>query len=294
MMNLSRYYFILTILTFGAFTSCGNILENSDPGMAEGLTGELHIDLQTDATLQVNTKATTDVQETNIDTYKGTLSFTMTPKTGTTVPNGTTLPTVPGTYIVPIGSYTFQAKNDKVMNNKFAWNHPVLASVQEERTISHTTPVNLSLTCTLQNSIIAVDAAAWTALLGTVDVTAFQVVDMENVPAYGTAITGGTSLLASGSTTKLQSGMLYAKSDLANVKIVLDGKLKDTTDKTFRAVAPVKPSDTATTIGAKNKYNVSFNLDESKGTLTLSIVVDTNVTPVDIVIPIIPESESTQ
>lgn len=285
-----NYLYILAF-TLGAFTSCGNILENSDPGRTDGLTGELHIDLQADATLQVNTKATTDVQEENINTNKGTLSFTMTPKTGTTVPAGTTLPTTPGTYIVPIGSYTFQAKNEKTMSSNFLWNHPVLASMQEERTITHATPVNLSLTCTLQNSIIAVDAAAWTALIGQIDVTAFQVVNMETVPAKGTAITGGTSLLESGSYTTLHTGLLYVKSDLTNVKLVLDGKLKGVTpEKSFRAVVPVKPSDTASTIGVKNKYNVSFNVDQSKGTLTLSITVDANVTPVDIVIPIIPEA----
>ena len=101
---------------------------------------------------------------------------------------------------------------------------------------------------------------------------------------------GGTSLLAENSQTQLKEGVLYVKPDLANVKIVLDGKLKNGTNATFRAAAPIKPSQTANDpIGKQNQYNVSFSLDQSKGQLVLSITVDPTLTPVEIVIPIIPE-----
>ena len=107
---------------------------------------------------------------------------------------------------------------------------------------------------------------------------------------YQKAITGGTSLLADNSQTQLKEGVLYVKPDLADVKIVLDGKLKSGTQASFRAAAPIKPSQTANDpIGKQNQYNVSFSLDQSKGQLVLSITVDSTLTPVEIVIPIIPE-----
>ena len=86
--------------------------------------------------------------------------------------------------------------------------------------------------------------------------------------------------------------MLYANRDLQHVKIVLDGKLKNGTQQEFRASAPIQPSETNNVIGAKNKYNVSFSLDNTKGQLVLSITVDNTVTPVPIVIPILIEENS--
>lgn len=284
-MNLSHYYIGIAMLTAGALSACGNILE--EPSAAKAETGELCIELTTDATLEINTKSTESVQ--NILTYQGTFSISMTPQTDTTVPTGTILPTKEGTHKgIPVGSYNIKAYNNRTMTKDFEWNNPVLESTVETVTVKPGSQ-NKTLTCTLQNSIIAVDAAAWTSLLSDVTVSAFQVVNIANVPTKGTTITGGTSLLASGSTTTLNSDMLYVKPDLQNVKIVLDGKLRNGTQKEFRASAPIRPSTTNNVIGSKNKYNVSFSLDNTKGQLVLNIKVDNTVTPVPIVIPIIPD-----
>lgn len=281
-MNLSHYYIGIAMLTAGALSACGNILE--EPSAAKAETGELCIELTTDATLEINTKSTESVN--NILTYQGTFSISMTPQS-TDFPTGTTLPTKEGTHKgIPVGSYNIKAFNNRTMTKDFEWNNPVLESTVETVTVKPGSQ-NKTLTCTLQNSIIAVDAAAWTSLLSDVTVTAFQVVNMETVPAKGTTITGGTSLLAAGSTTTLNSSMLYAKKDLQNVKIVLDGTLKSGSQQTFRASAPIQPSTTNNVIGSKNKYNVSFSLDNTKGQLVLNIKVDNTVTPVPIVIPIL-------
>ena len=271
--------------------ACGNILEDSGPAWAKGETGELTISLQTDASLQVDTKATEQEteQEKNIKTYQGTLSVTMQAQADTKLPEGATLPTTAGTFTVPVGKYTLLAKNEKSMTTDFGWNYPVLASPTEPIEIKPGTQ-EAKLTCTLQNSIIAVNSTAWSTLLQDVEVTAFQVINTETVPAKGETITGGTSLLADNSQTQLKEGVLYVKPDLADVKIVLDGKLKSGTQASFRAAAPIKPSQTANDpIGKQNQYNVSFSLDQSKGQLVLSITVDPTLTPVEIVIPIIPE-----
>lgn len=283
-MNLSHFYIGIAMLSAGALSACGNILE--EPSMAKAKTGELCIELTTDATLEINTKSTESVK--NIQDNQGTLSISMTAQS-TDFPAGVNLPTTEGTHKgIPVGTYNISASNNRTMSAEFAWNYPVLASTQETVTVN---PGKQSkeLTCTLQNSIIAVDADAWTSLLSDVTVSAFQVVNMATVPTQGT-ITGGTSLLAAGSTTKLNSNMLYAKPDLQHVKIVLDGTLKSGTQ--FRASAPIRPSDTNNVIGAKNKYNVSFSLDNTKGQLVLNITVDNTVTPVPIVIPILIEENS--
>ena len=289
-MNLSHYYIGIAMLTAGALSACGNILE--EPSMAKATTGELSIELTTDATLEINTKATETESVKNILDNQGTFSISMTPQTGTTVPTGTILPTKEGTHKgIPVGSYNIKAFNNRTMTKDFEWNNPVLESTVETVTVKPGSQ-NKTLTCTLQNSIIAVDAAAWSTLLNEVDVSAFQVVNMANVPVKGTTITGGTSLLASGSKTTLNTSTLYAKPDLRDVKIVLDGQLKSGTQQKFRASAPIRPSDTNNVIGAKNKYNVSFSLDNTKGQLVLSITVDNTVTPVPIVIPILIEENS--
>ena len=255
--------------------------------MAKATTGELSIELTTDASLEINTTATETESVQNILDHQGTFAISMTPQTGTTVPTGTILPTKEGTHKgIPVGSYNIKAFNDRTMTKDFEWNNPVLESTVETVTVKPGSQ-NKTLTCTLQNSIIAVDAAAWTSLLSDVTVSAFQVVNMATVPAKGTTITGGTSLLASGSTTTLNSRMLYADQNLKNVKIVLDGKLRNGTQKEFRAYAPIQPSTTNNLIGSKNKYNVSFSLDNTKGQLVLNIKVDNTVTPVPIVIPIL-------
>ena len=288
-MNLSHYYIGIAMLTAGALSACGNILE--EPSMAKATTGELSIELTTDASLEINTKATETESVQNILDHQGTFAISMTPQTGTTVPTGTILPTKEGTHKgIPVGSYNIKAFNNRTMTKDFEWNNPVLESTVETVTVKPGSQ-NKTLTCTLQNSIIAVDAAAWNSLLSDVTVSAFQVVNMATVPTQGT-ITGGTSLLASGNTNTLNSNMLYVKPDLQNVKIVLDGKLKNGTQKEFRASAPIQPSTTNNLIGSKNKYNVSFSLDKTKGQLELKIIVDNTVTPVPIVIPIIIEENS--
>lgn len=284
------FHTLLFMLTAGALSACGNILE--EPSMAKAKTGELCIELTTDATLEINTKATETESVQNILYYKGTFSIKMTPQSGTTIPANTTLPTVEGTHKgIPVGSYDISASNNRTMSTDFAWNYPVLKSTVETVTVKPGSQ-DKTLTCTLQNSIIAVDAAAWSSLLNDVNVTAFQVVNMATVPAKGTTITGGTSLLASGSKTTLNTSTLYANRDLQHVKIVLDGTLKSGTRQDFRASAPIQPSETNNVIGAKNKYNVSFSLDNTKGQLVLSITVDNTVTPVPIVIPILIEENS--
>ena len=290
-MNLSHFYIGIAILSAGALSACGNILE--EPSMAKAKTGELCIELTTDATLEINTKATEPETVQNILDNQGTFKISMTPQSNTTVPENITLPTTAGKHNnIPVGHYNISASNNRTMS-EFAWDFPVLASTTQTVDVNPGTQ-SKALTCTLQNSIITVDANAWSSLLNDVDVNAFQVVNMATVPPKGTPITGGTSLLASGSNTTLNSRTLYANPDLRNVKIVLDGQLKSGTRQTFRASAPIRPSDTNNVIGAKNKYNVSFSLDNTKGQLVLEIKVDNTVTTVPIVIPIIPDEANTE
>ena len=108
----------LTALVLGAFTSsCSNILEENGVinNVAESGMGELRINLSTDASLNVSTKATENV--TNITDNQGTI--TVTTIKGEDVSGSPTLPTKGGTYKLPLGTYKLSAQNNNTMTNDF-------------------------------------------------------------------------------------------------------------------------------------------------------------------------------
>lgn len=287
----------LTALLLGGLTSCSNILEENGVinNVAESGMGELRINLSTDASLNVSTKATTKENVENIETHKGNIRVTTTK--GDNVSGEPTLPSTEGTYKLPLGTYTLSAKNDKTMTNDFEWNKPVLATTEVQVTLLQSAPTQTAnLELTLQNSIIEV-TGDWTDLTNSIHITAFQVVSTtENISDKSKEITNGTSLL-NDEKTALRTDLLYAKSDLTNVKVVLDGYVgNDSNQNTFRAVTAIKPTDESadTKLGSRNKYNINFNLDKNNGSLTISVNVNNEVNSETITLDINPYDSTTQ
>ena len=291
----------LLTVALGGLTSCSNILEENGVinNVAESGMGELRINLSTDASLNVSTKAEAGKENVqNITKYQGTITVTTTK--GDNVSGEPTLPSTEGTYKLPLGTYTLSAKNEKDMGEEdFKWNYPVLATTEDKTvTLLETSPIKTAeLTLTLQNSIIAVDNEAWKNLKKSINITAFQVVNTtENISDKSAEITNGMSLLNENS-TDLYEGLLYAKSTLDNVKVVLDGYVgTDQNQNTFRAVTDIKPNDSTsgTALGLKNKYNIGFNLDTDNGSLTIKVTVNNQVNSETITLPINPYDSTTQ
>lgn len=290
----------LTALLLGGLTSCSNILEENGVinNVAESGMGELRINLSTDASLNVSTKAEAGKENVqNITKYQGTITVTTTK--GNDVIGNPELPSREGTYTLPLGTYTLSATNDKTMKTNFEWDCPVLATTsQNVKLTKEESTKDVSLDLTLQNSIIAVNDNDWDDLKGNITVTGFQVINTEDdIKDKNTPISDGTSLLDDNDKTALHTGLLYAKAELENVKVVLDGYVGDNTEEnTFRAVTEIKPTgeSAGTQLGSQNKYNIGFNLHKENGSLKISVKVNNEVNSETITLDINPYDSTTQ
>lgn len=288
----------LLTVALGGLTSCSNILEENGVinNVAESGMGELRINLSTDASLNVSTKAEAGKENVqNITDNQGTITVTTTK--GNDVIGNPTLPDKAGTHELPLGTYTLSATNDKTMSTDFKWDWPVLATTpQEVKLTKEESTKTVTLDLTLQNSIIAVTGDLNT-LTSSIKIKEFQVVNTtDNISDKTTTISGGTSLLDD-TKEHLHEGLLYAKSNLANVKVVLDGYVgSDPNQNTFRAVTEIKPTgeSAGTQLGSRNKYNISFNLNTENGSLTISVQVNNEVNSETITLPIYPYGSTTQ
>ena len=123
----------LLTVALGGLTSCSNILEENGVinNVAESGMGELRINLSTDASLNVSTKAEAGKENVqNITDNQGTITVTTTK--GNDVIGNPTLPDKAGTHELPLGTYTLSATNDKTMSTDFKWDWPVLATTPQE------------------------------------------------------------------------------------------------------------------------------------------------------------------
>ena len=274
----------LAAVALGSMTACSNILEEEGTISASAKTGKLVIGLETDGAVNIVTKSTENVTFT--DAQKSEIIITGT-ATGTNIPENYQVPTTEGTHIVYVGTYNYTATNE-TMENDFEWNKPYFWGTKQVVVSANGVAADGNIICDLMNSIIDISDESFNDL-GTngVIVTYLYVVNYDGTIEKNTDLTSKNKIYFYNKEdqTSLKTDFLYAKSDLTNVKIVVEGYLTADDTKTFRGVADIK---SGSSIGADNKYNVTFDLNKTQGSLALDIEVNGTVTSVPIEVDVNP------
>lgn len=279
----------LTAFALGFLPSCSNILEDSGTPSAIAETGKLSLALEADASVNVTTKATSNV--TISDEVKNNLVITGT-KGGSPSPiplgkssdfaNGATKP-------VPAGTYTKIAATYDGMNGKdLAFDSPMLAgeTTQGVTVTPNAEAAEASITATLTNSVITIDPGTFAELQEMAKITALYVYtgSAESLPTDESL---RYSLLSSANT--LEAGKtLFVKPGLSNVFIHIGGKLIADESKTFTTSSQIRESETNSTTAAAKNYSVQYGLANTQGTLTLTINVNGTVEIVEIPVEVNP------
>lgn len=278
--------FLLGLITaFALFSSCSNILEDSGNPSAIAETGKLSLALEADASVNVTTKATSNV--TISDHVKNNLVIIGT-KGGSSITLGKSSDFADGaTKPVPAGTYTkIAATYDGMGENALAFDSPMLAGeTTESVTVTpNAAAAKASITATLTNSIITIDPGTFAELQKMATITKLYV--YTGTAADPTKEDPEYSLLSAVNT--LETGKtLFVKPGLSNVYIRIEGKLIADETKTFATSSPIKEKDGTTTTAKKN-YNVKYSLSNTQGTLTLTINVNGTVEIVEIPVEVNP------
>jgi len=274
----------LAAVALGSMTACSNILE--EEGVISAKTGKLIIGLETDEAVNIVTKADNKETVTFTDAQKQEIKITGTAGDDVVKPGDFTVPTTVGTHTVPKGTYYFSATNG-TMRSDFEWDKPYFLGNCTTTVNANGVAAEAKIVCDLTNSMITIVKESFDNLASKgITVTDLFVVNQSGNIGKDTQITADKQTFYNSSTqTSLKSDDLYAKADLTDVKVVIDGHLTDESSKVFRGVAAIK---NGTNIGTDNKYKVTFNLDESQGSLKLSLEVNGEVTPIDIEVPVNP------
>ncbi|MDB9152438.1 DUF4493 domain-containing protein [Parabacteroides distasonis] len=271
----------LAALTFGALPSCSNILEG-DFKATNSETGVLSLSLEQDNSVNVVTKAGT------FDGTKVTLTDAEIDDFDVTVKMGeTTVTELTGKYsaikgksaTVATGDYTLTATYGTMNDDPFKWDAPCFDGTESIKVLGGKLTTG-EINCSLSNSIVTVDADSFSKLKESITVT--NMVVITGTVTDDSSLTSGTSLLESGN---LKTGTLYAAPNLTDAKIVLEGYPTNDTERTFRAQANIL---TGENVGSKNKYNVDFNLNSDKGSLSIQIVVNGDVTAQTVTVDVNP------
>lgn len=256
----------LAAVALGGMTACSNILEEEGIVSPSAKTGTLTIALETDGSLDVATKSTTSKVTLTEEQMKDFI-VKVDEKTLTNPSYNDNKLTYSEN--LAVGSYDVSATYGN-MNANFGWNSPIFkgeATVVIE-TLKRTT---CDLTAKLDNSQITVDQTSFNAFLTKANVTSLYVYAGENEP---TDESGIYNLITSQNV--LETKTLYVKRGLSNVYIVIKGSLKDDS-KTFE----LSESISNVTEAAKN-YNVKYSIKGDKGSLSLVISIDGDITEVPI------------
>lgn len=280
----------LVALALGAFTtSCSNILEENGVlnSAAQSGMGELCINLTTDASLNVSTKADVGITLSDEEKKKFVISGTKGDKSvdlGTFADYENTKTVPAGIYSSITATYT-SMKDDAVL----AFNSPEFkGSTTESVNVTANGQTQASITAKLTNSIITVSSIE--NLTSTAEITELFVYAGENEP---TTDEGKFNLLSANNTLDT-TNKLYVKAEKSNIHIVLKGTLKKDNNKAFSVTADIKQSDKTATEAAKD-YQVSYSFSDDNGSLGMTITVDGTVQPAPIVVePIDPYQPATE
>lgn len=281
--------FLLGLIAFalGFLPSCSNILEDSGNPSAIAETGKLSLALEADASVNVTTKATSNV--TISDEVKNNLEITGTKESGT-ITLGTSSDFANGaTKAVPAGTYTkIAATYDGMGENALAFDSPMLAGeTTESVTVTpNAAAAKASITATLTNSVITIDQETFTELQKLATITELYVYtgSESSLPSDESQ---RYSLLSSENT--LEAGKtLFVKPGLSNVFIHIAGKLIADEGKTFDTSSQIRESETTSTTAAAKNYSVQYSLANTQGSLTLTINVNGTVEVVEIPVEVNP------
>lgn len=271
----------LTALVLGAFTSsCSNILEENGVinNVAESGMGELRINLSTDASLNVSTKAEVESGVTLTDEQKKSFTLTAT-KDSQTQDLGQY---GEGSYQLPVGTWTIKAVytsmgSDVVLD----WDKPNFEG-SNNVTITADKQASTAINAKLTNSIIQVNINALS------DATIEELYVYAGEENHAPTAKEKKSLYENGAL--ISNKKLYVKSGVSNARIVIKGYLTADQSKTFKINKIITDNGTNTTSGQK-LYNVTYSL--APGSTTITITINDQVEQVDISVPVAPYNSTT-
>lgn len=274
----------LTALVLGGLTSCSNILEeNGIPNsVAESGMGELRINLSTDASLNVSTKALDEKHLVKTEISKEAFTiFGRTSEEQSYVPLGS----YSNPMTVTATTYTsFQAEyKDEEKNSKpFALNAPhyigttTAGSYKVEASGTSPKP---SIEAKLKNAVLNFELNNLAILT---DITVLQL-------QLGETYTIENSL----SLLNLQSSdEVFVNADRNDIYIYIEGALKADPTKTFK-VAKNICSGTQSKTESQKYYQVTYELKSEKGSLTLSLEINQDIYEVPLDVKIDPYNPTT-
>ena len=286
----------LVAIALGGFTSCGNILEENGVinNVAQNGTGELRINLATDANLNVSTKSgeTEDLSSLYASLMPNFL-VTLTAPSGTSIPEGTTLPN--GNkfseienikYKLPASAtYTLNAKYTSMNGADFASDSPEFDGTNSNVTVTANKENEAKVTCKLTNSIIDIQTSSLTSsnvTIGSLYVTteSSDVTESKRFMLVGTGVADGKSL---------SSNKVYVKTGVTPY-LVLSGTLSQTggSDVTFKTKPTSILTEGTSATEAQKKYVVNYALSNTNGQLSIKITIDGKVTSAPITVTVDP------
>lgn len=279
----------LVTVALGGLTSCSNILEENGVinNVAESGMGELRINLSTDATLNVSTKAIS-TESINIGDFVITAT-----KDNKSVPLGNYSGFTEGKKAVPHGTYSnITATLNQMGDDVLKFDAPSFQGVHLDDVIisaNQTTEIG-TITATLTNSVISVDQSTFNTFKSKVNIDQLYVYAGPTKPTdtkkqFSLIINSGSSV------TLNQQNVLYVKAEEANINLYLHGTLNNGTHTTVEWTTPIKGTEGTE---AAKQYNVKYSLNEDNGSISLNIELDGNVIEVPITVEVNPYGSTTQ
>ena len=273
----------LVAVALGGLTSCSNILEENGVinNVAKGDTGELRISLNTDASVNVSTKAAGDEVESGATLSETQMKqFVLTATKDSETQNLGTY----GSYTtqLPVGDWNVKAVYTSMEENTVvAWDQPNFEGTQDVK-IAANKPTNATISATLTNSIIQVDASAF----GQLQTDGATITELYVYVGEETS-TPSTKYLLFENSALVTGKKLYVASNATNVRIAIKGYLTNDESKTFAVNQLIADNDQTTTSG-KKLYKVVYSLNNQNGSISLTIQIDGKVTEVPITVPVNP------
>ena len=288
----------LLTVALGGLTSCSNILEENGVinNVAESGMGELRINLTTDATLNVSTKAaeevTTDKSSVTIKGKAINFDPALLMITATEITDN---PEQKVTYTekftefpmkVKASNYSVSAIYDKMNNQTLAWNAPSFAGKTASIVpVSKTQPGTASISATLDNSIITINENEFNKFKTKVSIDRLFVFEGSaptpeeiNEPNFSLIKTENSNI------SLYTDQLLFVKKEATDVRIYIRYKINENT-KTH--IHPIITETGGKTTSGKD-YNITYTLVEESGDLNLAITVNGYVMPENVTVEVDP------
>lgn len=266
----------LVALAFGAFTtSCSNILEENSVlnSAAQSGMGELRINLTTDPTVEVFTKAAEDLS--NFKVSIGDKEYTDW--------NGKAL-------TVPVGeNQTVNAYNMKETEVlPFAWNAPYYTGSQTANIVAGQT-ASVTITCKRANSTLAIDTTGFNPKEGKDKILCVQSLMAFN----GEDTQTGFDLLKKDGNPADKTDSVCVKAGIVAKIVLTPAKMDGTVLTPVIRYLNKDNSNTSGNTDAAQKYNVSYQVNTKNGQASITITVNGKVKDFPIYVDVNPYESNT-